>query len=172
MEFEEKQKHESLKKKLKIVGFCLLFVGAACTLVGFVNFFMTIASGGGIPTLFFLLFIGLPCIGIGAGLLAFAFRREILRYTKNESVPVINEAGKEISPAVKDIASAVKDGLEEKKATTVCPACKKANDIDSKFCKYCGAPLTKNCPHCGNKIDGDSAFCSECGKKISEEKDD
>lgn len=168
MEFDEKQKHEDLKKKLKIIGFCLLICGAVCAIVGFVDFFMTFGNGGGMPKLFFLCFIGLPLIGVGAGILTFGFRREIMRYTKNESVPVINEAGKEIAPAVKDIASAVKDGLNEKAATVVCPACKKENDADSKFCKSCGAPLTRTCPYCGSKIDGDAEFCDECGKKINE----
>ncbi len=45
---------------------------------------------------------------------------------------------------------------------------KKENDADSKFCKSCGAPLTRTCPYCGSKIDGDAEFCDECGKKINE----
>ena len=165
MEFDEKQKHEDLKKKLKIIGFCLLICGAVCAIVGFVDFFMTIGAGGGMPKLFFLCFIGLPLIGVGAGILTFGFRREIMRYTKNESVPVINEAGKEIAPAVKDIASAVKDGLNEKAATVVCPACKKENDADSKFCKSCGAPLTRTCHTAEAKSTVTPSFATNAAKR-------
>ena len=40
-----------------------------------------------------------------------------MRYTKNEAVPVINEASEELKPAVKSVAEAVKetDKTEEKK---------------------------------------------------------
>ena len=72
------KKHEQLKKKLKIVGIIMVATGLALTIAGFVDFFKTMANPEkGIPKLFFLAFIGLPMLGIGAGLLAFAFRREI-----------------------------------------------------------------------------------------------
>lgn len=38
-----------------------------------------------------MLFVGIVC-------LTFGFRKEITRYVKNESVPVINEAGEELQP--------------------------------------------------------------------------
>ena len=75
-------------------------------------------------------------------ILSFAFKQEISRYLKNESVPVINEASEELSPAIKNVASAVKQGLSE--------------DSDKKYCTACGAKIETNdrfCGQCGNKLD-------------------
>lgn len=103
------EKHEKLKKKLKIAGFVLVIVGAVLTLAAFIDFFITVGNPDkGMPKLFFLAFIGLPMLGIGAGLLTFAFRREIATYSKNESVPVINEASSEIAPAIQNVVKAAK----------------------------------------------------------------
>ena len=64
---EEKARHESLKKKLKIGGTAALAVGLVCTIVAFVNFFTVFGNpDAGMPKLFFLGFIGLPLIAIGA----------------------------------------------------------------------------------------------------------
>lgn len=110
-------KHNKVKTRLKIIGFIVLAIGLACTVTGMVDFFTTAMNMNGMPKLFWLLFIGVPMLGIGGTLLGFAFQREIMRYTKNEAVPVINEASEELKPAVKSVAEAVKeaDKTEEKK---------------------------------------------------------
>ncbi len=110
-------KHNKVKTRLKIIGFIVLAIGLACTVTGMVDFFTTAMNMKGMPKLFWLLFIGVPMLGIGGALLGFAFKREIMRYTKNEAVPVINEASEELKPAVKSVAEAVKeaDKTEEKK---------------------------------------------------------
>ena len=108
---ENKQlKHQKNKRKLRIIGTILLVIGLICAIIGFVDFFISMTSMGS-PHLFFLLFIGLPCIGIGTGLLIFANHREITTFIKNESVPVINEVADEISPAIKSVTKAVKSGI-------------------------------------------------------------
>lgn len=134
---EEKARHESLKKKLKIGGTAVLAVGLVCTIVAFVNFFTVFGNpDAGMPKLFFLGFIGLPLIAIGAIMLVFGFHREMGRFVKNESMPVVREAAEELTPTIEDIASAVRgDGKTE-------------------------------CPHCGQTVDGDSAFCKNCGKRL------
>ena len=82
------EKHEKLKKKLKIAGFVLVIVGAVLTLAAFIDFFITVGNPDkGMPKLFFLAFIGLPMLGIGAGLLTFAFRRELPRIPKTKVCP-------------------------------------------------------------------------------------
>lgn len=154
--------HENVKLTLKIVGGVCLSVGIICSVIGFINFFSTIATGE-FPKLFFMLFIGFPLIGVGASLLGFAFRREIMTYTKNESVPVINQMGGEITPAVKDIASAIKTTGNE---NTTCPECGSINDKDDKFCKNCGRKLHNTCPGCGAEVASDCKYCPQCGCKI------
>ncbi len=160
----ENNNHESTKKKLKITGFILLGGGIVLSLVGLINFFASFGTGE-FPKLFFCAFIGFPLLGVGAGLLSFAFKREIMRYAKNESVPVINEASEEVSPAMKNVASAVKEGLGEK--TVKCPHCGTENPTDGKFCKECGKAITTTCPECGAKVSPDDKFCGNCGAKLT-----
>lgn len=112
------------------------------------------------PKLFFLAFIGLPMLGIGAGLLTLAFRREIATYSKNESVPVINEASSEIAPAIQNVVKAAKT------ESGVRCECGALNDADAKFCKACGKPLAKTCDNCGENNSADSAYCNNCGNKL------
>ncbi len=169
MNDEEKEKHLKLKKKLKTIGMTLLVIGAVCAILGFGEFFITIGNGGGMPKLFFLCFIGLPMIGIGVGLLMFSSHGDIMRYTKNEAVPVINEAGEELTPAIKSVAGAVREGLYGEPAKTkrpVCPVCGVENQAENKFCDKCGALLKKVCPACGAEQDGDDKFCGQCGAKL------
>jgi membrane protease subunit (stomatin/prohibitin family) len=42
-----------------------------------------------------------------------------------------------------------------------CPRCGELVP-KSKFCKNCGAPLTKICPNCQSEIDIDSKYCPQC----------
>lgn len=159
--------HKALKKRLKIAGFILLFVGIVFAAIGFISFFSAF-GGSSMPRYFWCAFIGLPMIAIGAGLLGFAYKQEISRYVKNESVPVINEAGREVAPAVRDIASAVKEGLSDdasQNAFVRC-SCGELNEKGSKYCKCCGKSLVAFCPDCGKEIAPNSTFCNHCGSKL------
>ena len=105
---EKMLKHARNKKILKIAGITVLALGVCCTVAGFINMATSIAAME-MPRLFFLLIIGLPCIGIGLMLTLTGFRKEMATYIKNESVPVFNEAGEEMKPGISAIAGAVKD---------------------------------------------------------------
>ena len=161
---EENRKHNATKKALKIIGIVCIVTGGIFAVIGFIDFFSSM--GKGMPTKFWCLFIGIPLTAIGLMITSFAFKREISRYVKNESVPVINEAGREISPAIRDIASAVKDGFDDKTTNGVRCSCGEINAPDSKFCKKCGKSLVKQCPSCGEEISSDSTFCNYCGTKL------
>ena len=146
---------------MKIAGSVLVIGGAVLTLAAFIDFFITVGTTDkGMPKLFFLAFIGLPMLGIGAGLLAFAFRREIATYSKNESVPVINEASSEIAPAIQNVVKAAKT------ESGVRCECGALNDADAKFCKACGKKKEKTCNNCGENNSADSAYCNNCGNKL------
>ncbi|MDE6586685.1 MAG: zinc ribbon domain-containing protein [Clostridia bacterium] len=158
--------HESTKKKLKIIGGILLVVGAVFAITGFISFFSAFNNGGW-PELFWMAFLGLPMCGIGGSIIGIAYKREISKYMKDESVPVINEAAEELSPAVKAVTRAVKDGVGGSRGgSNITCKCGEVNPPDGKFCTRCGAPLLSACPHCGGTVDADDKFCGNCGNKI------
>lgn len=156
--------HENIKRKLRIAGFILLAVGAVFAIIGFVDFFSVFTSGGGMPRLFWMLFLGLPMVGVGIMLLSLGYKREISKYFKNESVPVINEAADELTPAIKSIKRALKDDEPQKDEITC--KCGARNPAGMRFCGQCGKPLVRVCPHCGDIAEPDDNFCGKCGKPL------
>lgn len=160
---DNQNKHNEVKKKLKIVGVILLVAGGVFAIAGFASFFSAFGNGG-IPKYFWMAFLGLPMCGVGGSLLTFAYKREISTYVKNESVPVINEAAEELTPAVKAVVGAVKESSGAPRGI-VCQ-CGEVNPTDGKFCTRCGRPLYSACPHCGAAVDADDKYCGNCGGKI------
>ncbi|MDE6691017.1 MAG: zinc-ribbon domain-containing protein [Clostridia bacterium] len=175
MNDEEREKHERTKKKLKTIGTVLLVIGIVCEIAGFLDMAVTINGMTGFPSLFFLNFLGAPCIFVGVVLLVFSCRKEIMTYTKNEVVPVVNDTAEELKPAIKSVIGAVREGIKgdepareaapEKKGT-ICPKCGSQNQPENKFCDRCGTQLYKVCPACGARQDGDDVFCGECGARL------
>lgn len=159
---DKKEKHERTKRILKIVGPIVAAAGLILAVVGFVSFFSSFGSGG-MPSLFWCAFVGMPVFVIGLGITFTAFRREIATYQKNESAPVVNEFAEDIRPAVQSVASAVRETAAQ---DAICPDCGEKNDADAKFCKNCGAALRKVCPDCGEQNDADAKFCKSCGKSL------
>lgn len=161
------KQHEETKKKVKIIGAVCLGVGVLCTIIGFVDFFSTIIHGDGFLRLFFLLFIGFPLLAVGGSMLAFGFRSEILRYQKNESVPIFKEAGDELTPTIKNIATACREKNTAVSASSIKCTCGTMNALGNRFCKNCGKELTLVCPQCGATVTVDCKFCTQCGSRIS-----
>ena len=156
------EKHEIIKKRLKVFGFILVALGGVLTIIGFVDFFLSFASFDA-PKLFWCLFIGLPVFGIGMMLLLSGYRKEIQRYVKNETVPIINETSEEVAPAVSNIARAVSTGLNSN--TSRC-SCGEINEEGNRFCTKCGKPLYVICPNCGEEAQSSDSFCGKCGTKL------
>jgi len=44
-----------------------------------------------------------------------------------------------------------------------CYNCKKINESENIFCRYCGSKLRKQCPKCGTYSPYYNSFCSQCG---------
>lgn len=161
-EEEKKKHHESVKKFLQIAGILALAIGIIFVIIGFADFFKSFGTFD-MPTKFWCLFVGFPLCAAGGGLLSLGFKKEISRYMKNETMPVIKEASDEIKPAVMNIAAAARAGLKSDK---ILCKCGELNSNDSKFCKKCGASLRKNCPSCKALLDSNSRFCDSCGHKL------
>lgn len=156
--------HQKTKLKLRVIGVCLLAFGAVLAITGFVNFALSI-SDGEMPTLFWMLFLGFPLLAFGLMLLLMSLRQEISRYVKNETVPIVNEAGEEITPAVRAVAAAAREGLTSTEHLT-CGACGAENPAGNSYCGKCGAPLARTCPACGASVKAGDAYCGQCGKKL------
>lgn len=159
---DDQKKHESIKNFLKAAGILTLGIGIVFLIIGAIDFFSAFGSFD-MPSKFWCFFIGIPLLGIGGAMTSFGFRREMTRYMKNESMPVIKEASEEIKPAIMNITSAVKAGLKENQ---VLCKCGKTNDKESKFCNSCGRALRKTCPACKAALSADSRFCDNCGYKL------
>lgn len=160
---ERKARHRKTKKILRVVGGIALAAGIAFVIVGISDFFRNTADFQQ-PKLFWCFFAGFPLIFVGASLTVLGFHREIGRYVKNESVPIINEAATELAPAVKEIAKAVK-GVSSDTRGARC-SCGAENESDANYCKVCGKPLTRTCPYCGESVKSDNIFCGKCGKML------
>ena len=156
--------HQKTKMTLRVLGVVLLAFGAVLAITGFADFFFS-GMAGEMPTLFWMLFLGFPMLAIGLMLLLTSFRQEISRYVKNETVPIVNEAGEEISPAVRAVAAAAREGVTPTEHLT-CGACGAENPAGNSYCGKCGAPLARTCPACGASVKAGDAYCGQCGKKL------
>ena len=157
------EKHEIIKKRLKLFGLILVIIGSILTIIGFVDFFASFASFDA-PKLFWCSFIGLPIFGVGMMLLLSGYHKEIQRYVKNETVPIINETSEEVAPAVSNIARAVNSGLNSH--NTLRCICGEINEEGNRFCTRCGKSLYVICPSCGEEVRNDNTFCGKCGTKL------
>ena len=64
----------------------------------------------------------------------------------------------------KKIAEKSGNGIKTRNKTIMCRKCKKENEQDSKFCKYCGIKLIPGkCMKCESIVPEDSMFCVTCG---------
>ena len=68
---------------------------------------------------FFLLFLGMPMIFIGAFLLLVSHMREISAFTTQQQMPIAKESIEKMSPSIgvaaKEITKGVKEGLKDEK---------------------------------------------------------
>lgn len=157
---EERQRHEKKRLMFKILGAILAAIGLALTVVALIDFFKAFSDPSKMPQLFFLAFIGMPLFAVGMVMMIFGFRKDIATFVKNDSVPIMQQVGEEMTPTIVSIGNAVRGDK------TICPTCGEQNDPDAGFCKKCGKQLVRKCPYCGQTVDHDSEFCKSCGKKI------
>lgn len=155
--------HEKTKKKIKIIGFILVGLGAILTIIGFVGFFASMANGASSIGLFAFTFVGLPMLAIGAMLLLFGYKRELYNYNVDETSAVTNKHVQMLKPSLDTIADSFNENKDD---YVICNSCGEKNSKNAKFCKKCGAVIKMKCPHCGEEIDSDSEFCSHCGSKV------
>jgi hypothetical protein len=147
------QQQATVRTFLRVGGPVLLGIGLILTLIAFADFFGSFNNPGlGMPQNFWMGFIGLPLLGIGAAITKAAYLGPASRYVAGE-----------VTPTIRDTLGALGIGA----SVQVCAACGAQNDSDSRFCDSCGAPLNRVCPSCGADNDADARFCDGCGTALT-----
>jgi len=155
---------------LRVLGIILIITGIVLTAIAFMN----MATN---TNLFFLGFIGLPLIFVGAVCAMFGFMKKMNSFTASQSAPVqkdvtnymLDGTREEMGKTAKEIFGAINSNegsATATKKTRKCPSCGEMNDSDAKFCDNCGTTLVKVCPRCGEENDLDAKFCDKCGAKL------
>lgn len=154
-----KKKTSSIKLFLKILGIILIISGIGCMIFGFVDFSMSSSLDNfeG-PKHFYMFFIGMFLLFFGMIFISYGFKDEVLKYRSKEISAVINGINETNNNSFINISS---------KESVICPNCKTANSLDSKFCKSCGSSLVKTCPYCNHELKNDSIYCDNCGMKVN-----
>ena len=147
------QQQAAVRTALRVGGPILLGLGLILTIIAFADFFSSFNDpSAGMPRNFWMGFIGLPLIGIGASMVRFAYLGPASRYLAGE-----------VTPTIRDTLGSLGIGQAER----VCAACGHRNDADSRFCNSCGKPLARTCPSCGADNDANAQFCDSCGKPLA-----
>jgi hypothetical protein len=121
------QQQSGVRSFLRIGGPILLGVGLLLTIAGMVSFFSAFGSFGAMPDNFWMAFIGLPLMAIGAAMTKAGYLGPATRYVAGE-----------VTPAIRDTLGALGIGGTPR----ICAACGAENDGDSRFCDGCGRPMT------------------------------
>lgn len=157
---------------LKILGPIILGSGVVLLIVAMVDFFAAF-NGSGMPTLFFLGFIGIPLIGIGGAMTQFAYMGKIARYSASQMAPVAKDMTNYMLDGTKNnISGMIASAASEIKNTanpipSKCQACGETVNSSAVFCDHCGRPLFKVCPECNTKNAPDAHYCQKCGKTMA-----
>lgn len=116
----------SVRSFLRIGGGAILVIGLLFTIVALVDFFGAFGSFQQ-PRNFWMAFVGLPLVAIGAVMLKAGYLGPAARYVAGE-----------VTPALRDTLGALGIGADAR----VCGSCSARNDADAAFCDSCGNPLT------------------------------
>ena len=146
------QQQASVRTFLRVGGPVLLGIGLLLTVIAFANFFSSVSNPElGMPRNFWMAFIGLPLLAIGAAITKAAYLGPASRYVAGE-----------VTPTIRDTLGALGFG----EARTVCASCGAENDAGARFCDSCGRPLSRTCASCGDVNDADARFCNGCGAPL------
>ncbi len=168
-------KGSSQRTRFRRIGGLLVVVGGIMSAIGLVSFFSAF-GGGDFPDLFWCVFLGMPCLVIGLGLLEMGYKGALARYVSGETAPVaadeFNYVAQETRSGVRTMAASLAQGLQEggtpEEQVFACPNCDHSNDAAAKYCDQCGAamPVSISCTKCATVNDPDAQYCDGCGAGI------
>ena len=135
---------------LRVGGPIVFGVGLVLAAIGFISFFSAFGSFG-MPSMFWMAFIGLPLMGLGTTMIKAGYLGPASRYVAGE-----------VSPTLRDTLGFLGTGGGH----LVCASCGGRNAADAKFCDDCGVALQRVCPTCSAVNAGDAKFCDDCGAEL------
>ena len=174
MENKYLKDHKKIKKTLRIVGFICSIAGLFFIIVGISDFFSDFNHIGfppaGSNTTHYP-FIGIPLLFIGLVCLMFGYMNAFASFAASQSAPVTKDVTnylldgtrKEIKKTTQEIA---KTFFLTRDKTLQCSECETFNEVGSRYCEWCGKPLTLICPQCQSQSENDAQFCRKCGEKL------
>ncbi|MGN1295201.1 MAG: zinc ribbon domain-containing protein, partial [Bacilli bacterium] len=138
-------RHESIKKVLKVIGPIFILVGIALFITTIIN--MTSLSFDNFGFNALTGFGAVGCLGLGSMGCAIGYGREMAKYGVDEYGPVAKDVHTNyIRPMMKETVKDIKEVIHENDKVIVCPKCGASNQEGSKFCDQCGKVLVKTCP--------------------------
>ena len=132
---------------LRAGGAVALGIGILLTAMALFDFFAAFGSFEP-PKNFWMAFIGLPLIAVGASALKAGYLGPASRYVAGE-----------LTPTVRDTLGALGVGT----TALTCSSCGASNVADAKFCHECGVALQRTCASCGATNAAGAKFCDDCG---------
>jgi len=142
-----------LRTFLQVGGPVVAGIGLIFTIAGMADFFSSFGSFAP-PTNFWMVFIGMPMLAVGLGMMRIGYLGPATRYVAGE-----------VAPTVKDTLAYLGVGAAE--GQVKCPACGGASPTDASFCNHCGAPLGVVCASCGHRNAPGASFCDHCAKPLT-----
>lgn len=142
--------HTGVRTFLRTIGPLIFGAGVLCTISGMVSFFSSL-GGLGPPRFFWLCFVGMPLMFVGAIMSKLGYMGALARFVAGEAAPVatdtINYLAEETQGAMQTLARSAAQGVTEgieagrAKATDFCQNCGTSVKTGFKFCPHCGKPV-------------------------------
>jgi ribosomal protein L40E len=167
--------HPRSRAILCLFGPLMMGIGILMSAIGMFSFFSSLRTFEP-PTYLWGVMVGLPLLGVGAGLANFGRDHEILRDLAEEVSPAVKAPSDATAGAARSGAAVAEErglltGMNgdsfSDSESALCGRCLSANPVDARFCNQCGTSLQdQTCPGCGASITPTARFCMQCGKLV------
>lgn len=130
------------RRAFRVLGCVVLAAALVLIVVGALDFFSAMNSFEG-PSKFWMLFLGVPLLAVGAWLLQAGFLGAGARYASGEVSPVVKETAEYLTDGQGLTHLGVRDqpSADARADGPYCRSCGRRNDADDRFCGGCGAAL-------------------------------
>ena len=139
---------DTTRSVLRIAGAIAALVGVVLVVLAFADFFSVMSAGPagmattGLPSKFFLAFIGLPLLGAGISMLRAGYLGVATKYVAGETIPTVKQSLEYLTDGQGvDNLGRTAPPSGQPAAGPFCRACGTRNDVDAAFCDSCGASL-------------------------------